>query len=121
MVLLPILLPFSLLTIAYCLVNLFIYILNAAHPPGPPTHRVPSSHPPFSSERVEPLLGIHPTLAHQVYAGLGISLPTEASDGCCLNYGVLLGLDFRKLHVDGTSRPDGTCEPKVFTQWRRVS
>lgn len=24
---------------------------------------------------------VHPTLAHQVYAGLGISLPTEARQG----------------------------------------
>lgn len=37
------------------------------------------------------------------------------------NYSVLLGLDFRKLRIDGTSRPDGAREPKVFAQWRRSS
>jgi hypothetical protein len=61
------------------------FILLTAPPPCSPSHN-PSSHTPFSSERVEvPLLGISPwyllARALQVSVGLNTSFPTDAGQG----------------------------------------
>ena len=75
LVLLPILLPFSLLTIVYCLVNLFIYIPLILLPPDSPSQ---SSSLPFAPERAVPPPQYSPILVYQISAGSGTSSPSEA-------------------------------------------